>query len=619
VPSRRQQVLMPQEIILFQPMGRRVALDKNHNLLTLAEQNGVGIEATCGGKGLCGNCRIQVQGKVSQLEKEEADYLGPDAEKGYRLACQAKALEGISVWVPENSRLHRQVILTTGYEHDMHLDPEICVWELSIPLEDTEKNGQMRQSILAQLNLAAQMGSDFQWCLPSDMLQGLHEKLNGFDGKLSVVATMSGQCLDISPGWDTNCLGLAVDLGTTTIVAYLMDLKTGRVLSVKAEMNPQVSQGEDVISRIALCRNRPDRLKKLAGSVHKCINELAHDACMEAGVHPGHIFEAVMVGNTAMHHIFLQLDPSGLAQAPYTPVTSDSVEISARPIMPDSVPGAQIHVLPVKAGFVGADTVAAVLALDADQVTEPTLVLDLGTNGEIVLATPQRLLCCSCAAGPAFEGGHIKWGLRGAPGAVDQVRVSADSLVPELRVIGDGPALGICGSGLVSLVSELVKIGVVTPSGGFDPARRCQHLREGTDGWEYLLAAKENTGTGQDLVLTHQDLSHLQLAKAAIHAGISLLLAELDITRVGKVLLAGAFGNYLDPAAACGINMFPGVVVENITSVGNAAGAGAISALVSRSQRKRAQTIARRMDYLELASHPKFNETYVSSMTFSEE
>ena len=609
---------MPEEIVLFQPMGRRVAVDKNHSLLTMAEQNGVGIEATCGGKGLCGNCKVQVEGKVSPLEKEEADYLGPDADKGYRLACQAKPLEGINVWVPESSRLHQQVILTTGYEHEMNFDPEVCVWELSIPLEEPEQTDQMRDRILAQLNLAAQLESGFHWHLPSALLKGVNEKIYRSDGKLSVVTTMSGRCLEIRPGWDAECLGLAVDLGTTTIVAYLVDLKTGQVLSVKAEMNPQVSQGEDVISRIALCRDRPDRLEKLGRSVHECINELAHDACMEAGVYPGHIFETVLVGNTAMHHIFLELDPCGLAQAPYTPVTSDSVEISARPMLPESVDGAQIHVLPVKAGFVGADTVAAVLALDADQVTEPTLILDLGTNGEIVLATPERLLCCSCAAGPAFEGGHIKWGLRGAPGAVDKVRVSADSLVPELRVIGDGPPLGICGSGLVSLVSELVKLGVVTPSGGFDPARRCKHLRQGSDGWEYLLATKENTGTGQDLVLTHQDLSHLQLAKAAIHAGISLLLSELGIPLVEKVLLAGAFGNYLDPAAACGINMFPGVSVENITGVGNAAGAGALAALISRSQRKRAQTIARRMDYLELATHPKFNETFVMSMAFSE-
>ena len=610
---------MPEEIILFQPMGRRVPVDKNHSLLVLAEKNGVGIEATCGGKGFCGSCKVQVQGKVSQLEKEEADFLGLDAQKGYRLACQTRALEGANVWVPENSRLQQQVILITGYEHEMNFDPEICLWKLSIPLADTEKSNQMHDRIIAQLALTAPEGSDFQWHLPSDLINGLNEKANRSDDKLCVVTTMSGHCLEINPGWDTNCLGLAVDLGTTTIVAYLVDLETGRVLSVKAEMNPQVSQGEDVISRIALCRKHHDRLEKLARSVHQCIDALARDACMEAGVDPGHIFETVLVGNTAMHHIFLQMDPSGLAQAPYTPVTSDSVEISARPILPESVPGAQIHVLPVKAGFVGADTVAAVLALDADQVTEPTLILDLGTNGEIVLATPERLLCCSCAAGPAFEGGHIKWGLRGAPGAVDQVRVSAETLVPELRVIGDGPASGICGSGLVSLVSELVKVGAVTSSGGFDTSRRCKHLRQGTDGWEYLLATKENTGTGQDLVLTHQDLSHLQLAKAAIHAGISLLLAELDITRVEKVLLAGAFGNYLDPVAACGINIFPGVALENITSVGNAAGAGALSALISRSQRKRAQTIARRMDYLELAAHPKFNETFVMSMAFSEQ
>jgi uncharacterized 2Fe-2S/4Fe-4S cluster protein (DUF4445 family) len=599
-------------------MGRRVAVDKDHSLLTMAEQNGVGIEATCGGKGLCGSCKVQVQGKVSPLEKDEADYLGPDAKKGYRLACQTRALEGVKVWVPENSRLHKQVILTTGYEHEMNFDPEVRVWELSVPLKDTEKTDQLHERILEKLNKAAQIGSDFRWHLPSALFQGVEEKLRKFDGKVSVVTTMSGRCLEIIPEWDIPCLGLAVDLGTTTIVVYLVDLKTGRSLSVKAEMNPQVSQGEDVISRIALCRDRPDRLKKLAGSVHQCITELAQQACMEAGVPFGHIFETVLVGNTAMHHIFLQLDPSGLAQAPYTPVTSDSVEISARSITPGSAPEAQILVLPVKAGFVGADTVAAVLALDADQVTEPTLILDLGTNGEIVLATPERMLCCSCAAGPAFEGGHIKWGLRGAPGAVDQVSVSADSLEPELRVIGGGPALGICGSGLVSLVSELVKAGVVTPSGGFDPARRGKHLREGANGWEYLLATKENTGTGQDLVLTHQDLSHLQLAKAAIHAGISLLLSEMGIPSVEKVLLAGAFGNYLDPGAACGINMFPGVVVENITSVGNAAGAGALSALISRSQRIRAQTIARRMDYLELATHPKFNETFVMSMAFSE-
>lgn len=610
---------MSEEIILFQPMGRRVAAEKNLNLLALAQQNGVGIESTCGGKGRCGNCKVLVEGKVSPLDKEEAYYLGPDADKGYRLACQATALEGVRVWVPENSRVHRQVILTTGHEHEMILDPEICVWELSLSLEDTEKSNQLRDLILAQLNRAAQKGADLQWCLPSALLQGLNEKLHKSAGKLSVVANRSGQCLEITPGWDRSCLGLAVDLGTTTIVAYLTDLKTGRVLSVKAEMNPQVSQGEDVISRIALCRHRPDRLEELGRVVYQCISELAQNACMEAGVHPADIFEAVVVGNTAMHHIFLQLDPCGIAHAPYTPETSDSVEIAAQSRIPVSAPAAQIHMLPVKAGFVGADTVAAVLALDGDQVTEPTLILDLGTNGEIVLATPQRILCCSCAVGPAFEGGHIKWGMRGAPGAVDQVSVSPDSLEPSLRVIGGGSALGICGSGLVSLVSELVKAGVVTASGGFDESRHSKHLRWGADGLEYLLATKENTGTGQDLVLTHQDLSRLQLAKAAIHAGISLLLEELDITRLETVLLAGAFGNYLDPASACGINMFPGVIVENITSVGNAAGAGAISALISRSQRKRAQTIASRMEYLELASHPQFNEAFVKSMAFSEQ
>lgn len=609
---------MSEDIILFQPMGRRVAAEKDLDLLELAQQSGVGIEASCGGKGRCGSCKVLVKGKVSRMDQGEADILGSDADKGYRLACQTKPLEGVSVWVPESSRVHKQVILTTGHEHYMNLNPEVYVWKLTIPFEGTEKNDQLRELIFAQLDQVAQKDSDCKWSLPWALLQGLNEKLHKSAGKLSVVTTMSGQCLEINPGWDTNCLGLAVDLGTTTIVVYLVDLSTGRVLAVKAEMNPQVSQGEDVISRIALCRNRPDRLEQLGRVVYQCINSLAQDACIEAGVLPGHIFEAVVVGNTAMHHIFLQLDPSGLAHAPYLPEKSDSVQVSARSIIPISAQRAQIHILPVKAGFVGADTVAAVLALDGDQVSEPTLILDLGTNGEIVLATPERILCCSCAVGPAFEGGHIKWGLRGAPGAVDQVSVSSDTLGPELRVIGDGPPLGICGSGLVSLVSELVRVGVVTASGGFDPDKCGKYLRWGPDGLEYILATKENTGTGQDLVLTHEDLSHLQLAKAAIHAAISLLLAELDINSLEKVLLAGAFGNYLDPVYACGINMFPGVSVENITSVGNAAGAGAISALVSRAQRKRAQTIATRMEYLELSSHPRFNDVFVNSMAFSE-
>jgi uncharacterized 2Fe-2S/4Fe-4S cluster protein (DUF4445 family) len=276
-----------------------------------------------------------------------------------------------------------------------------------------------------------------------------------------------------------------------------------------------------------------------------------------------------------------------------------------------------VILLPVKAGFVGSDTIAVALALNADKVTEPTLMVDLGTNGEIILATPDHILCCSTAAGPAFEGGHIRWGMRGASGAVDKVKISAEDLTPSLTVIGGGPPVGICGSGLVSLAGELIKAGALMSIGGFDPDCPSTRVRKGSAGMEYVLASKESTGTGRDLVLTHRDLSELQLAKAAIHAGISLMMAELGVARIHRVLLAGAFGNYLDPMSACGINMFPGVDPQDVRGAGNAAGVGAIMALKSRKQRARARTMARRMRYMELSAHPGFNKAFVEGMAYA--
>jgi uncharacterized 2Fe-2S/4Fe-4S cluster protein (DUF4445 family) len=317
-----------------------------------------------------------------------------------------------------------------------------------------------------------------------------------------------------------------------------------------------------------------------------------------------------------MHHIFLGLNPANLAMAPYTPVASGGLTVRSEGLDLGLAPETRVYLPPVKAGFVGADAVAMAMALDADQADEPTLMVDLGTNGEIVLATRDRLLCCSTAAGPAFEGGHILWGMRGAPGAVDGVRLAPDDGAPELSVIGGLAPLGICGSGLVSLVSQLVAAGAVTPAGAFDPGFCSAWLREGPEGMEFVLAEARGTGTGSDLVLTHKDLSQLQLAKAAIHAGISLMMDELGVSRISRVLLAGAFGNYMNPTDACGIRMLPGVTADRVTAVGNAAGAGAVMALVSRAQRTRARALVDRMAYLELAIHPQFKEAYLDGMAF---
>ena len=607
---------MHQKTITFQPMGRRVSADESLSLLTLAQRAGVGIEAACGGRGKCGACRIQVEGPVSSLLPKESEVLGEDTAQNYRLACQAHALGAANVWVPERSRLQEQVILTTGYAHKMPFDPAVRCFELTIPAADAEATTTTRERITAELARTEGVSAPTEWQFSATDWASLDQTISVDNGRVSVVASGKGQILDVVAGWDADLLGLAVDLGTTTIVVYLSNLKTGEILSVKADINPQVSHSEDVIGRISLCQERPGSLEALGGLARQCINRLAHKACEDAGVCANRIFDCVAVGNTVMHHILLNLDPTGLAQAPYTPAVTDSVDLEASAVALDLAPQACVHMLPVKAGFVGADTVAVALALDADQVSAATLIVDLGTNGELILATADDMLCCSCAAGPAFEGGHIKWGMRGAPGAVDAVAVDTESLIPTVSVIGGGPPLGICGSGLVCLASELVKAGAITESGGFNLNRLGTHLRQTPDGLEFLLASAHSTGTGRDLVMTHQDLSQLQLAKAAIHAGISLMMSQLGIDHLDHVLLAGAFGNFLDPVAACGINMFPGVSADRVRGVGNAAGAGALAALLSQGQRRRSQVIARQMAYLELAAHPGFKDAFVEGMYF---
>jgi len=534
--------------IVFQPAGRRVAAVAGLSILELARRAGLELESACGGKGLCGACRVRVEGPVSAPTPAEAEHLGPaERDAGWRLACQATAGAGAVVWVPPQSRRRQQVILTTADLGSLTLDPP--------------------------------------------------------PGALAAAG-------------EGPCLGLAVDLGTTTVVAFLYDLRDARRLATAADMNPQVAHGEDVISRISLCESRTEGLALLSRLARRCIRALAHQACQEAGAEPARIFAATVVGNTAMHHILLGLPPGGLARPPYQPLRGEAVELPAYELELGLAPEAQVYLPPVKAGFVGADAVAAALAGGLDQVEEPTLLVDLGTNGELVLATAGEMLCCSTAAGPAFEGGQIRWGMRAAPGAVERVALDPHTGEPHLSVTGEMAPLGICGSGLVSAAAALVRAGGLEPQGGFVAEVLGDRLRQGDQGQEYLLAPAGRTGTGQDLVLTHRDLSQLQLAKGAIHAGARLMLDELGLPGVERVLLAGAFGSYLDPDDLCAIGLLPGVRPEMITSLGNAAGTGASMMLLSCSQRRRAQQMASRMRYLELAAHPAFADAYLEGMLF---
>jgi uncharacterized 2Fe-2S/4Fe-4S cluster protein (DUF4445 family) len=604
--------------IIFQPMGRRALVERREerSLLDMARAAGVGIEATCGGKGVCGKCKVRLEGRAPDPTEPESAALGNEVDGGWRLACQCQADGGGVVWVPEESRPHKQVILTTGHSLELELEPVVRSYDLEVPLPSLDDARSDAQRVIEAIPPEEPRDASGGMGLPLSVLRGLPNALSQQSGRITAAVRDFHNLLDVTPGQGAACLGLAIDLGTTTMVAYVLDLATGQVLSVAAGMNPQVQFGDDVISRISHCSSSPTALDELSGLVRGAIDDLAARACREAGVEPARIMECVMVGNTAMHHIFLGLDPSGLALAPYAPVLARAWEAPARQMGLNLAAEAVLHWLPVKAGFVGADAVAVSLAVEADRIEEPTLILDLGTNGEMILAVEGRLYSCSTAAGPAFEGGHVLWGMRGAPGAVEKVRIAPDGFTPLLQVIGNIKPSGICGSGLVSLTAGLLAAGVLNPQGAFREDLDSPHVRQGSQGWEYVLAPADRTAMGRDLVFTAKDVSELQLAKAALQAGAQLMMNQAGVERLERVILAGAFGNYLDPAEACALGMFPGIQADQVEGVGNAAGAGALMALASRRHRLKAQELASKMRYLELSGHEDFEDCFVDCLAF---
>jgi uncharacterized 2Fe-2S/4Fe-4S cluster protein (DUF4445 family) len=412
-------------------------------------------------------------------------------------------------------------------------------------------------------------------------------------------------------------LGLAVDIGTTKLAAYLVDLENGETLDSLGAMNPQIAYGEDVMARIAYAMETAQRARELQRVLIEGLNALARGLCARAGRDSSAIVEGVLVGNTCMHHLALGLPVTWLGLAPYVPVLADAYDLKARDIGLDLAPGADIHLLPNIAGFVGADHVAMILATDIHETDHITIGLDIGTNTEIVLAAGDRLLSCSCASGPAFEGAHIRDGMRAAPGAIERVRLTSDGV--EYQTIDDAPPAGICGSGILDGVAEMLRIGVLRTSGAFVAGSHPRVRGSGRPA-EFLLVPVGERDAPRDVAITRKDVNEIQLAKAAIRAGIEVLLeeAKLEAKQIGRVVVAGAFGTYLDVDSAVAIGMFPPLPRERFVQVGNAAGMGAKMALVSRRHRKAAQEIAGRVAYVELTTHPRFVRFYTDALQLRE-
>ncbi|WP_262366743.1 ASKHA domain-containing protein [Neomoorella thermoacetica] len=605
-------------LVDFQPVGRRVEVDAGQTILSAIQQLGLslgagGLTAPCGGRGLCGRCRVRIaSGEVGEVNPAERRFLTPaQLEKGYRLACQATVIGPVKVEIPPESMLGVQKLQVEGL--DIAVTPEPPVKRYNLPLSKTtiENPLPLWQQVTGELEATYGLdrpGVDF----------GLAREWKPMATEGECVVTVRGpEVINIYTGrLAPPPVGLAVDLGTTKVAGFLINLETGATLAADGIMNPQITYGEDVMARLGYALEGEEEYRRIQEVEIEGLNRLAATLAAKAGVATTDIEEAVIVGNTAMHHLLLHLPVEQLARAPYVPALTTPVEIKARNLGLNLSPGAFVYLQPVIAGFVGGDHVAMILGSRIDEARKVTLGLDIGTNTEIVLSYGGKMLSCSCASGPAFEGAHIAQGMRAVTGAIAAVRLSDDGRDVFWESIGGVPPLGICGSGILDAVAELYRTGVLNASGRLDLNHPRVRRPAGGGPPEFLLVPAAETGIDGDLVVTQKDINEIQLAKAAIATGTLLLLeaAGLTVKDLEEVVVAGAFGTHLKLESAITIGMFPNLPLTAFRQVGNAAGTGARLALLSLTERKRGEAIARQVGYLELMTRPSFHEVYVKSL-----
>jgi len=606
--------------VSFQPEGRSVFVLPGTALVEAAVRAGIVLDTPCGGRGDCGKCRVRVLAHPPQPTQADLRHLSPEEiSEGYRLACQVRVSGEMSVSVPLASRFFEQKILTDGRGRPVELEPTVRKRHVRLEeptLQDSRADLERLLSDIGQ--------SDHDPCL--EALRELPGLLRGHGFDLTAV-TAEGRLLAVEPGDTTSRnYGMAFDVGTTTVVGFLLDLAAGREAAVASRSNPQVAFGDDVVSRIHHASRSAEGLEELRRAIVKCLNDITSECCEAAGIGCSEIYEATVVGNTTMLHLLLGVNPAFVAQAPYVGAWKRSLNVRGGQVGLRIHPRGLVHVLPQIAGFVGADTVGVILASGLHQADALTLAIDVGTNGELVIGNRDRLVSCSTAAGPAFEGARIRFGMRAAPGAIDRAVINQDL---EYNVIGNLPPRGICGTALIDLVAELLRVGCIDPTGRLLPPEEWprsapeairRRIVEDGGGLGFVVAQREETALEGPILLTQRDVRELQLAKGAISAGVSILMKEMGVEPgdLEQVLLAGAFGSFVRRSMARRIGLLPPVPTERVRYIGNAAGAGARMALLSRRCKEEANRIADRTEYLELAGRPDFQTEFGGAMLFPE-
>jgi uncharacterized 2Fe-2S/4Fe-4S cluster protein (DUF4445 family) len=600
--------------IRFEPLGKTIATEADgETVLQVASRVGIPIESVCGGRGKCGRCMVQVRSGMAEITLDDRTHISPaDLEKGMRLACRLVAHSDLVVEISEQYAKAEQVILEEAVG-EVKVDPLVRVLQIMVE-EPTLANPSDDHLRLRNAIERALSAREFYPIVPLSVLTKLPGLL-AKGGKLNVVLR-EDEVLDLDSR-DIVPYGVAIDVGSTTVVAYLMDLRTGEELSVESELNPQIRYGDDVVSRITYAMTNPAGTAALQNLIIDCLNNLIGRCCSAGKVPIENVFEVMAVGNTAMHHFMFGLESRSLALAPYNPVTARALSFKSEATGLRIAKEGYHSSLPNVAGFVGADHIADLLAVNALDMDEPRLVIDIGTNGELSVCDRNGIASASVAAGPAFEGANLRCGMRGTAGAIDHVQISEDVDVT-FTTINESVPRGLCGSGVIDLVAEMFLSGVMDRTGRI--RKELGHPRiKVIDGEAcFVVATTEESGSGKPVMISQSDIIQIQYAKAAMFAGAEILMEKMKVDRsdIKEILLAGAFGNYASPGSARAIGLFPEVPLEHIVGIGNAAGSGAKISLVSRSARETAKRIAKRVQYVELAAMPEFEEKFYAAMYF---
>ncbi len=609
--------------VTFAPENLRVSIPAGTSLLRAARQVGREIVATCGARGRCRSCRVKVvSGVVPPPSLADRIQLGAEeVSERYRLACQFEVADTLTVLIaPALEETAFQILAgagdlrsATGCTMDSGVRK---IYVRPAPPSQEEHQTSDLEELLRVLPVPV---TD----VPLPLLRAIPSLLrSGPDG---LTATLFDQgLLALEPGDSRGqTFGMAFDIGTTTVVGYLVDLSSGEILGTASSLNPQAAFGGDLMSRIAFAQESPSNVRTLHARIIRLLNGQIEEVCGKAGVSREWIYKVVVVGNTTMHHLFLGIDPTHVGQAPYAPSVRRSLRIPARELGLRVHPNAPVCLLPIVGGFVGADTVGMVISTRIYDSRAIRIAVDIGTNGEVVIGSRGGLTACSAPAGPALEGAQIQSGMRGAHGAIDRVRMDGDV---EYHVIGDGLPLGVCGSGLLDAIAGMLDTGVLDASGRLHPdpptvvpdglRRRVTALPDGMPA--FVLAWRTETAAGKDILLTQGDVRQVQLAKGAIRSGIAMLQRLCDVPdgEVEELMLAGGFGNYLNIRSAIRIGLIPSLPMDRVSYVGNAAALGAQMALVSEAERRRADDLAQRMRHVSLATHPDFLAVFLEAVTF---